>query len=171
MHAAFLELIEQKPLEAISIREITDRAGVSYPTFFRRYAGKGELLEEIATDEVRKVIGLGSAALDELGAGDAGDLCSHVHRRRSLWTVLLNGGATHAMREEFKRIARESAYSRPQANPWLPIELAVPFVTSGIFEILAWWLRQPADYPLDKVVRLMNALIVDIIARPRAIEI
>jgi hypothetical protein len=41
------------------------------------------------------------------------------------------------MREEFKRLAGEAAHSRPQANPWLPIELAVPFVTSGIFEILA----------------------------------
>lgn len=75
------------------------------------------------------------------------------------------------MREEFKRLAGEAAHSRPQANPWLPIELAVPFVTSGIFEILAWWLRQPADYPLQKVVGLMNALIVDVTARARAVDI
>jgi hypothetical protein len=83
----------------------------------------------------------------------------------------LNGGAAHSMREEFRRFANETAHSRPQANPWLPIELAVPFVTSGIFEILAWWLRQPPDYPVEKVVRLMNALIVEVTARPRDIDI
>lgn len=171
MHTAFLELIEQRPLEEIAIKEITDRAGVSYPTFFRRYVNKGELLEEIATDEVRKLLALGQAAFDRTGIGNAEELCRYVHRHRSLWTVLLNGGAAHAMREEFKRIAEETAHSRPRANPWLPVELAVPFVTGGIFEILAWWLRQPIDYPVDKVVRLVNALIVDVTARPRDIDI
>lgn len=171
MHRAFLELIDQNPLEDISIREITERAGVSYPTFFRRYASKGDLLEEIATDEVRELLTLGQEAFDKSGIGNAESLCRFVHERRGLWTVLLNGGAAHAMREEFKRIARETAYSRPRANPWLPVELAVPFVTSGIFEILAWWLRQPPDYPLDQVVRLMNALVVDVTARPRDIDI
>ena len=81
--------------------------------------------------------------------------------------MLLNGGAAHIMREEFRRIAEEMAYSRPRANPWLPVELAAPFVTSGIFEILAWWLRQPEDYPLDDIVALFDALIVDVTARPR----
>lgn len=171
MHEAFLSLVEHKSLDEITIKEITERAGVSYPTFFRRYANKTELLEEIATDEVRAVIGLGQLAFDRAMRQDAYELCLYVHERRRLWAVLLNGGAANAMREEFKHFANETARSRPQANPWLPIELAVPFVTSGIFEILAWWLRQPADYPLDKVVRIMNALIVEVTARPREIEL
>jgi len=166
MRTAFLGLVERKPLDDISIKEITDGAGLSYPTFFRRYAGKSELLEEIATDEVRRLIALGHAALDG-GQGSAWELCSYVHAHRKLWTVLLNGGAAHIMREEFRRIAEEMAYSRPRANPWLPVELAAPFVTSGIFEILAWWLRQPEDYPLDDIVALFDALIVDVTARPR----
>lgn len=171
MHEAFLDLIELKPLDEITIKEITDRAGVSYPVFFRRYANKNELLEEIATDEVRALVGFGQVAFDQSDRQDAMELCLYVHERRRLWTVLLNGGAADAMREEFKRFAAETARARPQANPWLPIELAVPFVTSGIFEILAWWLREPVDYPLDRVVRLMNALIVDVTARPRDIKI
>lgn len=169
MRGAFLDLIERKPLEEISIKEITDGAGLSYPTFFRRYASKGELLEEIATDEVRTLLSLGHAAFEATPKGNATDLCNYVHAHRKLWTVLLNGGAAHVMREEFKRIAEEMAYTRPRANPWLPVELAAPFVTSGIFEILAWWLRQPADYPLDDIVALFNALIVDVTARPRSV--
>ena len=169
MRAAFLDLIERKPLEDISIKEITDGAGVSYPTFFRRYATKNELLEEIATDEVRALISLGHAALNGEGQGSAFDLCSYVHAHRKLWTVLLNGGAAHIMRAEFARIAEELGHSGPRANPWLPVELAAPFVTSGIFEILAWWLRQPEDYPLDDIVALFDALIVDVAARPRIV--
>lgn len=169
MRATFLDLIERKPLDEISIKEITDGAGLSYPTFFRRYATKNELLEEIATDEVRALISLGHAALSGEGQGSAFDLCSYVQAHRKLWTVLLNGGAAHIMRAEFARIAEELGHSGPRANPWLPVELAAPFVTSGIFEILAWWLRQPGDYPLDDIVALFDALIVDVAARPRIV--
>ena len=169
MRSAFLTLVEHKPLEDISIKEITDAAGVSYPTFTRRYASKAELFDEIATVEVRKLLSLGHAAFEGPPEGNATDLCYYVHEHRKLWAVLLNGGAAHVMREEFKRIAKEMAYTRPRVNPALPIELAVPFVTSGIFELLAWWLRQPEDYPLGHIVTLFNALIVDVTARPRSV--
>ena len=171
MQDAFLELIELKPLDEITIKQITEHAGVSYPTFFRRYANKNELLVEIATDEVRALVGLSRDAFDQSKPRDSFRLCRYVHEHRKLWSSLLNGGAADSMREEFKRFAHETAVSRPQANPWLPIELAVPFVTSGIFEILAWWLRQPEDYPFEKVVHLMNCLIVDVIARPRTVDV
>ncbi len=42
---ALLELLERQPLEAITIREITDAAGVGYATFYRHYATKAALLD------------------------------------------------------------------------------------------------------------------------------
>ena len=75
------------------------------------------------------------------------------------------------MREEFMRIAREIAVTQPRANPWLPIDLAVPFVTNGIFEIMAWWMRQPTDYPLQNVITLLEALVLNVAGRPRNISL
>ena len=171
LRTAFLELLERKPLEEISIREITDAAGVSYPTFFRRFASKHELLEDIATEEVAKLLSLGQVAFGKAATSSAADLCRYVQQHRALWAALLNGGAADAMRAEFRRIAEESAKAGPRANPWIPLDLAAPFVTSGVFEILAWWMRQPADYPLEKVVILFDALIVQNTARPRNIKL
>jgi hypothetical protein len=67
------------------------------------------------------------------------------------------------------RIAQETAHTRPRNNPWLPVDLAVPFVTSGVFEIITWWMRQPEDYPLANVVKLFDALIIDTTRRRRNI--
>jgi AcrR family transcriptional regulator len=170
LRSAFLELLERKPLDQILIREITDTAGLSYPTFFRRFASKEELLEDIATGEVRNLLALGHAALEQGPyPGSAGPLCRYVHEHRRLWKTLLTGGAAAAMRQEFMRVAREFASTRPRINPWVPFDLAVPFVTSGIFELLAWWMRQPDDYPVENVIQLVDALIVDPSARPRSI--
>src|SRR4030095_11916314 len=125
----------------ILIKEITAVAGLSYPTFFRRYASKTELLEDIATAEVRRLLSLCEAAMTARNSAySANDLCDYVQNHRKLWTALLNGGAANAMRQEFMKIAKEIADARPRVNPWLPMDLGVPFVTSGIFEILAWWM-------------------------------
>ncbi len=172
LRQAFLKLLETRLLEEITIKEITDTAGLSYPTFFRRYGGKDELLADIATEEVRRLLSLGMKAFDERESTQQVEaMCAYIQNHRGLWKTLLTGGAAAAMREEFMRISRESAQSRTRSNPWLPLDLAVPFVASGIFEIFAWWMAQPEDYPIENVVTIFNALISDVAARPRNITL
>lgn len=172
LRAALLELVERKPFDQISIRNITDAAGLSYPTFFRRFASKEALLEDIAAEEVRKLLALSEEAIGQRNGKESGEmLCRYVQDHRRLWKILLNGGAALAMRKEFMRIAQEIAHARPRKSPWLPVDLAVPFVTSGIFEIFAWWMRQPEDYPLANVVKLFDALIIDTTRRRRRIAL
>lgn len=75
------------------------------------------------------------------------------------------------MREEFTRVAREIGKSRPRINPAIPLELAEAFVTSAIFEILAWWMHQPDDYPMENVATLLEALVINVIASTRDIKL
>lgn len=161
LHAALLALVAEKSLEQISIRDITAQAGVSYPVFFRRYQSKEELLEDIATEEVRQLLSLTMPVFDER-QDDASlfVLCRYIAEHRALWEPLLTGGAASAMREEFRRIAQGVGESDRRINPWLPVDLAAAFVVSGLFEILAWWMRQPAHYPIENVVKLIDVLVV-----------
>lgn len=168
---AFLALLEQKPIDQIAIREITDTAGLSHPTFFRRFGSKEELLHHIATGELRKLLDLSQSAIASQTLSSARQMCEYLHARRKLWRTLLTGGAASVMREEFMRSAAEVGARHPRPNPWIPLDLAVPFVTSGFFEILAWWMRQPDDYPIENVITLFNALIVENTARHRDIAL
>jgi AcrR family transcriptional regulator len=171
LRSAFLELIETKSIEQISIKEITEVAGLSYPTFFRRFGCKEELLEDIATEEVKKLLSFGEAALGRRQPGQASrDMCNYVNSRRKLWSVLLTGGAASVMHREFIRISNEIAESRPRISPWLPADLGPAFVTAGIFEILAWWLRQGEDYPIENVIALFDALVIEPVSLRRDIR-
>lgn len=49
---SFKELVEKKPIEKITIREITDLAGVIRPTFYNHFQDKYELLEWILVTEI-----------------------------------------------------------------------------------------------------------------------
>lgn len=169
---ALLHLVEEYPFEQISIRDITSRAGVSYPVFFRRYETKEELLADIAAEEVQRLLQLTVPIFNaHMQAESLRVFCRYVEDHRLLWTRLLTGGASLVMREEFKRISTEIAHQHERVNPWLPVDLAAPFVASGLFEILAWWLGQPADYPVENIIMMIDTLVIRSTARPVDIQL
>lgn len=176
LRKAMLELVEERPFDQITVRDVTVLAGVSYPVFFRRYANKEELLEDIAADQVRSLISLSMPMFNaDLQQESLTALCEYVERHRPLWTRLLNGGAAPAMREEFKRIAAEIGKgmenTHERINSWLPVDLGADFVVNAMFGILAWWLRQAEDYPLQNVVKLLDALIIRPTLQPTDVKL
>ena len=161
LRTGLLELLGERPLHEITIRDITGRAGVSYPVFFRRYGSKEELLAEVAAEEVRNLMARTYPVLEAEGPdASLGAICAHIQANRALWTSLLTTGAAPAMREEFARLSAAYGVSGPRANPWLPVPLASAFVSAGIFEILVWWLAQPENYPVQTVIAFLNHLVV-----------
>lgn len=167
LKAALMALLQKQAFDQISVRDITAAAGVSYPVFFRRYSTKEELLDDIATSEVRDLFTLTLPIFDATHHDESlHALCAFVNEHRSLWRGLLTGGGGPTMQQEFRRMAREIGEGREHVNPWLPRDLAAAFVGSGLFEVLAWWLRQPDDYPVENVVKMLNVLIVRSAARP-----
>src|SRR5688572_25004616 len=94
LRTALLYLLETKPLEQITIRELTAEAGVAYATYFRNYEDKEALLHDLAADEISTLLALSLPlffANDSLASTRV--LCAYVWEQRSLWQALLTGGA------------------------------------------------------------------------------
>lgn len=56
MDNAFMELLEEKDFEYISVKEICERAGVNRSTFYLHYETIGELLEESVSYMIEKFL-------------------------------------------------------------------------------------------------------------------
>jgi len=166
LRQALLELIEGKSFEQISIRDITATAGVSYPVFFRQFSSKEELLDDIAAEEIRTLLTLPNQGVREFSM----TMCRHVQAHRTLWRTLLTGGAASIMREEFIRAAKATVVTRGRINPWMPMDLTPAVTVSGMFEILAWWLKQPEDHPIEHVCRLLEVLVFEPVSRPQPLK-
>ena len=158
---ALLRLLTAKPFDQITVRDICAEAGVHYATFFRHHAGKEALLDHIAAEQIARSVALTlpiKDAGDDRGSLDA--LCAYVEENRALWSILLNGGAGAAMREEWLRQARIVAETREQVASWLPKELGTICSTSLIVETVAWWLAQPEGaYSADQVAGILDRLV------------
>jgi AcrR family transcriptional regulator len=161
LYAALLELLEEKLFEQVTVREITDRAGVGYATFFRRYPDKQALLHDVAAGEIRKLLAMALPILHTVDRrASAQALCAYVWEHRKLWSALLTGGAAATLKEEF---IREGQRLSTESNPsWLPGTLRVVYPVSATIEILAWWLKQEKPPSIKRMAEILDVLV----ARP-----
>jgi len=169
LRRALLELLEVKPLDQITIRDISATARVGYTTFFRHHPTKDSLLNDVAAEQIERLVCL---VLPVLDAGDTRAVsvafCSYVDQHRALWSTLLTGGAAGALREEFMRISREIAAARSQPDHWLPSEVAVILVISATIELLSWWLRQKDPVSIEHIAMIHDRIVVSPTLNSRA---
>ena len=95
LRQALLRLLDLKPLEQITIRDISEVARVGYTTFFRHHPTKDSLLNDVAADEMGRLVGLALSVADTTSDTRSASiaLCTYVDEHRKLWSTLLTGGA------------------------------------------------------------------------------
>ena len=169
LRRGLLDLVEHRPFEGITIREITDCAGVGYATFYRHYPTKGALLDDVAAAQIRELIGLSLPLWETRNSAEA---ClatiRHVEQHRSLWSALLTGGAASTIREEFIVMARQINEDHHATADWIPSDLAQRFAASALVEVLAWWLEGGDAVSVEEAARLLDRLVfIPVISPPR----
>jgi AcrR family transcriptional regulator len=162
LRQALLRLLDLKPLEQITIRDICEVAQVGYTTFFRHHPTKESLLNDVAAEQMGRLVGLA------ISVADASDntrrasiaLCSYVDEHRKLWSTLLTGGAAGAMRDEFMRLSTQIAATRAHQLEWPPADIATILVVSSTIELLSWWLRAKKPLSIEQVAEIHERIIV-----------
>jgi AcrR family transcriptional regulator len=158
-HAAMLSSIAEKRFEDVTIREISQKAGTFYQTFFRHYENKEALLKEAAEGELRRLHEVGMSAWQKKDQKPACvKICNYVSDHRLIWRALLSGSAHTTIKDEFVRIA--SSVSRTEAMGWTPGEVGVRVAVSSMLEILSWWLRDLDAATPDEVAELVYRLAI-----------
>lgn len=161
LRSALLSLLDERPFEQLTIREITSKARVGYATFFRHYPDKDSLLNDLAASEIGGLLNRALPILDTPDTrGSARALCAYVWEHRKLWSTFLTGGAAGTLKDEFIRQAKQIAEARPNHVAALPAELLVVFAVTGTVEILAWWLSQKTPASVNQMAEVLDRLIV-----------
>ena len=161
LRRALLQLIEHRAFDEITIREITEQAGIGYATFYRHFPTKAALLDDLAAEQIRHLVGL---ALPVLQATNSQAACrakfAYVDEHRSLWHALLTGGAASAVREEIIQISREVALAYLPQKPSAADELAFRLTASALVEVLTWWLERADHVSANAAADLLDRLVI-----------
>ncbi len=161
LRTALLQLLESKSFDDISIRDIVAKAGIAYTTFFRHHPAKEALLDEIAAQEISRLVAISFPVLESVDSrASCVALCTYVDQNRALWTTLLTGGAASVLRDAFIEESFNVTVARPNLRSALPAELGNVLVASSILEVLKWWLQQNSPASIAEVAKIIDLFVV-----------
>jgi AcrR family transcriptional regulator len=168
MGDALLALIVEKGYDAITIKNITDRADVAYVTFFRHFKDKDELLllrleEELAglrarAEQAARAVG---TAGDDQASGKA--IFQYVREKQALYQTLFGGQGKGRVRQAALRVIAavflESCSPLHQPGSF-PAELAANHMAASLLALIDWWLDQPTPASPEHMAEVYERLIV-----------
>lgn len=166
---ALIALTLEKGYDAITIRDITQRADVGYATFFRHYTDKDALLEdvlEVVLDELMDLFMRFSTNDDPTTEGLL--LFSYVQEHVEVVRVLLSSHGSSSLMKRIIEAGTQSALENQGQHPnteednVVPVEIAAYHLVAASISLVQWWLEHDMPYSPER----MGSIYYELIVRP-----
>ncbi len=171
LREALIELIPERGYDAISIKDITERATLNRATFYLHYRDKEDLLErgfgeiwnELTRENPFPQAPQGQLSLDATRAAVLRDF-EHLARYAPFYRVMVGGNGVGSFARRMQDYVYRSTEERlrPFAARRLqsdvPLDIVLRFIASAYVGLMQWWLEHDMQLApeemADTVVRL-----------------
>ena len=154
IYTAFLQLLNKKSFETITVQEVIDLADVGRSTFYSHYESKELLLDELCRYLFHHLFEREKNISTEAYLAH---IFSHFKKNQDHVTSLLFSKNDYFLRQLHKELEYHVysvlADDLKEAHPSLPISYLQHLVVSHFIETLTWWLKKGKSYKEDQVVR------------------
>ncbi len=159
---AFIALTLEKGYEAVTIRDITERADVGYATFFRHYHDKDALLLDVLDVVLAELMDLLPLSPDADPATIGTLIFRYVQQQSEVVRVLLSSGGSTTLLQRIIEAGTESVLRQntPLAGAVVPMEIAAYHLVTSTLSLIQWWLEHEMPYPPERMGSIYNELIV-----------
>ncbi|MGN0242265.1 MAG: TetR/AcrR family transcriptional regulator C-terminal domain-containing protein [Candidatus Weimeria sp.] len=155
---SFKELAKKRPIEKITIREITDKAGVIRPTFYNHFQDKYELLEWIVK---RELITPAEPLLDNGMLKEALVLAlTTMEKEKAFYTKAVYLEGQNSFADTLKKAIAELALSRLNKKKinellpkkWLTAEIVADYFSEALCYAIIEWVKDDMRVPMNELV-------------------
>ena len=160
---ALIALTLENGYEAVTIRQITERANVGYATFFRHYSDKEALLGDVLRvmkDDLMRLLAPQSMITAPVETGAL--LFRYVQEHSDLCRVLLEStdiGSLLMLVREFGQQDAAPLLRQGSARMITP-DLAADHLVSSLVLLLRWWLDHDLPYSPEQMGEIAAQLII-----------
>ncbi len=143
----FKELTAERPIEKITIKEITDRAGVIRPTFYNHFQDKFELMERMITNELllpmKPLISAGmfKESLTLLFTNIAKEKAYYSRAVNLDGPMTFHQIAMNAVREFFLGVLKELTTGKTPKYIWLSPDVMSTFYAQAMVFAAEEWIK------------------------------
>lgn len=161
---AFLELLSEKPLRNITVKELAERADITRATFYSHYDDVYDLLEKTRSEAIEHITNL----LDEaIPTGDIAyftlELFTYFDERRELFALIMGENGDISFLVNALRELRERQLLRLKENPVRHIDQDLDddlldyefvYLSGGVLHILTEWFSRSDGMPPKKIAEI-----------------
>ncbi len=158
---ALMALTLEKGYEAVTIRDITERADVGYATFFRHYPDKDALLQEVAEVVMAELLALLPPASQDDPAIIGTLLFRYIRTHEAVCRVLLGSKGSPQLLARIIAAGTQEVLAEHTPSPTssIPPAIAAHHLVTSTLALVQWWLDHDMPYPEDQMGAIYRDLI------------
>ena len=159
--SALIGLTLEKGYDALTVRDISDRAGIGYATFFRHFSDKDALLEDVLEGTLSEFLELIQPVMNN-PERTVTLVFEHVEQTPDPVRVLLRTRNVSPLLPRIFAFSSQTMLETLKPNPksLIPPEIAAHHMIVSILELIEWWLEHEMPYPPEHMGKIVNALIM-----------
>ncbi len=170
---ALVSLILEKGYDAVTIKDITDRADVAYVTFYRHYKDKDQLLmqrlQESLGELTEHIEAAARQAQKEFSTENEGLLIfKHVQQHSTLYGTLLSSQGGHQGSSRVRKRTQDlivlsflkNCSPLHDKDYVIPAEVAAHHIAASLLSLIEWWLEHDMPYSLERMAQIYSKLII-----------
>ena len=154
---ALIDLTLERSYDSVTVRDIAERAGVGYATFFRHYHGKEALLTDVVEAILAELLALIGPQDDPAETGRR--VFVHAGKHAAVYRVLLD--SPKDLLDRIRQVGTEGVLSshEPRDGALVPPEVAANHITNSFLALIRWWLEHDRPYPAERMGDIYSELI------------
>ncbi len=162
---SFKELACEQPIEKITIKEITDRAGVIRPTFYNHFQDKYELMEWIILREVLDPVqllvksGMVNEALELIFMAIQRDKEFYIRACRLEGQNSFESTVRGCIQRVLLGIMEDHAVFQTPRNSWITPEHIAEYYAQSMCYVVITWIRSGMSVPPKEMVQVYDYII------------
>ena len=160
---ALIALTLERGYEAVTIRDITQRADIGYATFFRHYHDKDALLHDVLDVVLAELMSLLQPPEPRADPAASGTLIfRYVREHSAVCRVLLGSPGSAALVRRMIEAGTSSVLesNAPRPDSLVPVEVAAHHLVASSISLIQWWLDHDMPYPPEHMGTIYHELIV-----------
>jgi AcrR family transcriptional regulator len=158
---ALIGLTLEKGYDAVTVRDLSERANIGYATFFRHFSDKDALLADVLEGTLNDILELIQPVTND-PERTATLVFDHVQQNADLVRVLLRTRNVSPLMPRIFQVASQSMLQTltPKPDSPIPPEIAAHHMIASFVELIEWWLENDAPYPPERMGSIVSALIM-----------
>lgn len=147
-----LDMMQETPIDSISIKELCDKAGVGRASFYRNYNTKEDVIKEHAATLLKSWGSEFEANPNSSINNVFGSLFEHYRANKDIYILIHNAGLSE--------IILDTIIAKVELEPSLPNPIAYhkAFFAYGLYGWICEWISRGMPESADEINQMLNNL-------------